>query len=240
MKIDCLNKHIVLVGNSVDSLTKKQGRDIDSFDLVVRFGKGVPTGKEKFIGSRTDIWATGSLRSKMRNQYPEETKVLYNPSFFEKKISHPNYEHTVMFTPDELENIHSKHINTYTPNSEKRKRLSIGLLTALYFCTKVNTFSSLTFINFDFFHKGVKFINGKTNKGTTATSWHLPLVLSPFEDPEDKLENHPAHEPSIEQNIVKGLLETRDDVFFIGDLNPTYSYENISELSWDKYRKPIN
>ena len=47
MKIDCLNKHIVLVGNSVDSLTKKQGRDIDSFDLVVRFGKGVPTGKEK-------------------------------------------------------------------------------------------------------------------------------------------------------------------------------------------------
>lgn len=239
MQLDCNNKHIVLVGNSIDSLTKKQGKEIDNFDIVVRFGKGVPTGREEYIGSRTDIWATGSLRSKMRDQYPEDTKVLYNPSCFTYLEEYPDYEHTVMFTPSELEYIHSDYLNSYTPNTDQRKRLSIGLLTALYFCTKVNTFASLTFINFDFFHKGTKFKDEMHDKESVATSWHLPLAVPQFEDKEDALRNHPSHDSQQEKKIVQSLLYNRNDIYFIGDIAPEYSYEDVSELAFDKYRKPI-
>ena len=239
MQLDCNNKHIVLVGNSIDSLTKKQGKEIDNFDIVVRFGKGVPTGREEYIGSRTDIWATGSLRSKMRDHYPEDTKVLYNPSCFTYLEEYPHYEHTVMFTPDELEYIHSDYLKSYTPNTDQRKRLSIGLLTALYFCTKVNTFASLTFINFDFFHKGTKFKDEMHDKESVATSWHLPLAVPQFEDKEDALRNHPSHDSEQEKKIVQSLLYNRNDIYFIGDIAPEYSYEDVSELAWDNYRKPI-
>lgn len=49
----CRDKKICLLGNANSVLDKK--RDIDSFDVVGRMNRGTPRGKEKFIGSRTDI-----------------------------------------------------------------------------------------------------------------------------------------------------------------------------------------
>ena len=47
------NKNVVLVGNSVEILQYDFGNYIESFDTVVRFGKGIPEDKlHEHIGSR--------------------------------------------------------------------------------------------------------------------------------------------------------------------------------------------
>ena len=71
------NKNVILVGNSVEILQFEHGDWIDSHDVVVRFGKGLPTeDKYKSIGSRTDIWVSGYLRSKHQVFYPHAIKLL--------------------------------------------------------------------------------------------------------------------------------------------------------------------
>ena len=55
-------KRIILVGNSVEILQYEYGDYIESFDTVVRFGRGAPYDYTTSLGSRTDIWVTGLLR----------------------------------------------------------------------------------------------------------------------------------------------------------------------------------
>ena len=49
----CKDKRICLIGNA-DSILRRK-RDIDSFDVICRMNRGMPEGKEDFIGSRTDV-----------------------------------------------------------------------------------------------------------------------------------------------------------------------------------------
>jgi len=226
MQMFCNNKHVLLVGNSVDGFNKKQGKIIDSFDVVVRFGKGVPDGHEEYIGSKTDVWSTGSFRSKMRNYFPSNIPVLYNSYTISKKKQTPPYPHIEMFNEEELEKLKKE--------CPTNKRMSIGVLTALYFCTKVNTFASLTFINFDFFSKGIKFKDMKQDREALATSWHLPIVRAKYDNTESE---NPAHDSSYEKQIISKLL-TRKDVFFIGDSNPTKEIISVDRASWDYFRQP--
>ena len=56
---------VILVGNSVELLQHEYGSYIDSFDTIVRFGKGIPTDENfEQIGKKTDIWITGFLRQR--------------------------------------------------------------------------------------------------------------------------------------------------------------------------------
>jgi len=58
------NKNVILVGNSVEILNYEKGEFIDSFDVVIRMGKGYPrSSHNKRIGKRIDIWAAGFLRA---------------------------------------------------------------------------------------------------------------------------------------------------------------------------------
>lgn len=61
MRIDDLQgylkgKTVAIIGNS-QSVLKAEHPEIDGFDIVIRMNKGFPQGKEKHIGSRTDILA---------------------------------------------------------------------------------------------------------------------------------------------------------------------------------------
>ena len=70
-------KNIILVGNSVEILEYKYGDVIESYDVVVRFGRGVPTpDKVQAIGKRTDIWITGLLRQKWEKFFPKAFKLF--------------------------------------------------------------------------------------------------------------------------------------------------------------------
>ena len=49
---------VIIVGNSPSILTKELGSIIDSYDVVIRINRCVTKGFEKYIGEKTNIWAT--------------------------------------------------------------------------------------------------------------------------------------------------------------------------------------
>ena len=49
---------VIIVGNSPNVLKHQNGKWIDDFDVVIRINRCITKGFEKFIGSKTDIWAT--------------------------------------------------------------------------------------------------------------------------------------------------------------------------------------
>ena len=71
------NKNILLVGNSVEILHHDYGSIIESYDVIVRFGRGMPsTSNRNSIGSRTDVWVSGLLRKGNRKNFPDAIPLI--------------------------------------------------------------------------------------------------------------------------------------------------------------------
>lgn len=49
------DKSVALVGNGHMMLDNNHGEEIDLYDIVIRCNKGFPKGKEKHLGTKTDI-----------------------------------------------------------------------------------------------------------------------------------------------------------------------------------------
>ena len=69
----CRDRRICLLGNANSVLDKE--KNIDSFDIVARMNRGKPQGKERFIGSRTDILFLSTHMS------GENIRSSFNPRF---------------------------------------------------------------------------------------------------------------------------------------------------------------
>jgi len=167
------NKSVILVGNSVEILQFEHGDWIDSHDVVVRFGKGLPTeDKYKSIGSRTDIWVSGYLRSKHQIFYPHAIKLLnrarvdLNSDVSRHKIGK---DWITMFTDDELKAIYKEF--GLKNDDFFGKRPSNGFIAILFFTRMVHVWKKLSLIGFDFFAKSVPFKVGTA----VPYSWHLPI-----------------------------------------------------------------
>ena len=96
---------VILVGNSVELLQHEYGSYIDSFDTIVRFGKGIPTDENfEQIGKKTNIWITGFLRQRHYHKF-ENVKILFNRCriHMDTEPSTPKFTqpHEVMFTEDD-------------------------------------------------------------------------------------------------------------------------------------------
>ena len=65
----CKDKRMCIIGNA-DSVLKKK-KNIDGYDIIGRMNRGKPVGKEKYIGSRTDILflSTGMSRKSIETSY---------------------------------------------------------------------------------------------------------------------------------------------------------------------------
>jgi hypothetical protein len=71
LKEHVAGKKVCLVGNSATIFSDKHhGELIDSFDVVLRFGKGVPYTKySSYLGTKKDIWFFGSARAGMWHHF---------------------------------------------------------------------------------------------------------------------------------------------------------------------------
>ena len=226
-------KNIILVGNSLSALEKDNGELIDSYDLVLRFGKGVPDLYPKQLGTRTDIWSTGAFRQGMRDYWPKEAKVLYNPGRWGGKVepSLPNYEYIQMYDPATIKGIGASYGDTVG-------RLSAGAVTAHWLCnTPECEFASITLINFDFFHTAGTYNDNKHGVVNVASSWHIPLLLPQYFSYNDKLGGHPSHTISVEKKLFSELLE-RDNVHMIGPMPEAFQQIVLKEAAWDETRQP--
>jgi hypothetical protein len=224
----CKDKRILLVGNNLTALERKQARIIDNYDIVVRFGKGIQSGFEEYIGSKTDVWMTGEFRRDMHRLLSKDVVCLYNPSFI-KKAEPPSWQHVKMFDPAEAKEINKEFC-------KPGDRLSAGAFTSLFFFRKVKTYKELAFINFDFFQGTGKFTDAKHNIDSYASSWHLPL-LKPKDIPVDPL-NNPVHAYSAEKAVFNSVEDER--VNFIGLSYDRPTYLKLQNAAWDKIRRPNN
>jgi len=201
------DKNIILVGNSVEIMEYDLKEYIESFDVVVHFGKAIGRNKrqEKSLGDRTDIWVTGSFRAPMWHEYNTEftkgkfknTKIILNRCRLHldaKPPKTPPFLYTNMFSDEELVNVFDEFgFGGDTPDNSK-KRPSAGFLVILFFIRKVKIYKSLNLIGFDFFSKSTDRIRPGC-KIKTPHSWHLPLYTT----------SESAHNVDIEQGYVKKL-----------------------------------
>ena len=134
----CKGKNICLLGNANSVLDKK--KDIDSFDIVGRMNRGTPAGKEKFIGSRTDIFFLSTHMS------GENIRRSFDPRFAvwmtrcNRLASSWVLKSAIQNPMEDWDALHDKlNINPTT-----------GMM-ALNFLLKHIDFKSLTIYGFDFF-----------------------------------------------------------------------------------------
>ena len=171
------NKNLILVGNSVEILHYQHGKFIDSHDVVMRMGRGLPNPNSledhsKSIGTKTDVWITGFLRANMSQQNRVRKipiKLLNRTRMHMTTPRELEYDmdHTEMFSDTEILEIYKEF--GYKDDS-KEGRPSNGFITLLWLIKKAWVWKSLTLIGFDFFAKYYPIDVGSSK----PQSWHLP------------------------------------------------------------------
>lgn len=229
------DKRVIVVGNNVTALEKVQGDLIDSYDVVIRFGKGLPDGKEKYIGSVTDVWVTGIFRKNMRNMVSPSTIVLYNNNVYSPDMQVlPTYEYLSMYSYDEIKEIAKEYIDPEEKLISGEPRLSAGATTAHWLVNVVGGYESITFINFDFFQQAVMYYDRKQDTKNVASSWHIPIAVIKYVDLEHP-EIHPAHSSKAEKALFSKILQA-PNAYFIGDTINAPSIIEADNIPWDNTR----
>jgi hypothetical protein len=151
IKALCKGKRMCIIGNA-DSVLNKE-KDIDSFDVIGRMNRGEPQGKEKYLGSRTDILFLSTSMSGKNIQTAFAPKYilwmtvcnrLAQPWVLRNAVQNPRRDWQVLY--DELG------INPTT-----------GLMSLKFVLDHIE-FKSLTIYGFDFF-KTKTWYNTKIDDG---------------------------------------------------------------------------
>lgn len=182
----CQNKRVLIVGNSISLFNKPYGEFIDSFDVVVRMGKGYPWPEFKeHLGSKTDVWVLSILRA---NHYPDfkgtpfQVLNISQISVYDSKkstttISKHFYEEEFeiykdYFVMGDIKKTRAL-IKTAYGTVDINQRASQGALTLAYFTNIIRSYKELHVIGFDFFEGKVQYeLNGEVNE---VSSFHLPV-----------------------------------------------------------------
>tara|TARA_A100001015_G_C14961161_1_gene700959 strand:+ start:667 stop:1467 length:801 start_codon:yes stop_codon:yes gene_type:complete len=242
------DKNVIIVGNNLDSLEKKNGDFIDGYDRVIRLGKGIPnTMTQEYIGTFTHAWASGELRLPMKDLLAKGTQVLFNPS-----ISNRNAKGKWMPLHKKIRTMldDSNYIQMYNQrkiDSIKEKfdvsdyrRLSGGAILSHWITHACRGWKSLTFINFDCFKKSMVFTDTSQGRDSISSSYHMPL-LGKQHMPEDFTAipyGHPAHDVQGETRLFLGLLTVKN-THWIGDppsLNAMPQIIKTPNVIWSKGR----
>ena len=239
------DKRIIFVGNSVELMEHKMANFINSYDIVVRFGRAIGANKlqEESLGTKVDIWVTGQFRAPMYKELKEEfktgkfknVKILVNrcrgnfglKTWILEDHLPKGMSYTQMYTDNEIIGLMKEFGKNLAGTNTLRP--SAGFLTILWFIYKVKTYKSISLIGFDFFAKSVTSRSvDKHGKKSAADphSWHMPCYL----------EKRGAHDMRLEQDVMcslerRGLIKW----YVLSDLK-----ENIIKYTdWMKGEKII-
>jgi hypothetical protein len=135
------DKTICLLGNAKSILKFK--KNIDKFQIICRCNKGVPTNKEQYIGSRTDVLFISTKVSDYT------IKHIFNPKFI---IWTTRWGRKKLATSYILNNAIQNLIKDYNEllNLLPKKILPSTGFLALYFLIKHVKFKKLIIYGFDF------------------------------------------------------------------------------------------
>lgn len=182
----CQNKRVLIVGNSISLFNKPYGEFIDSFDVVVRMGKGYPWPEFKeHLGSKTDVWVLSILRANHYADFkgtPFQVLNISQISVYDSKrntttISKHFYEEDFeiykdYFVMGDIKKTRAL-IKIAYGTVDINQRASQGALTLAYFTNIIRHYKELHVIGFDFFEGKLQYeMNGEVNE---VSSFHLPV-----------------------------------------------------------------
>ena len=221
-------KRVLILGNSLSLFAAETGEFIDSFDIVVRVGKGLPYKDfKKYVGEKIDVWSFGVLRSGMIKHVNCKFKVFnflqvyaYNesdlmvvPKFM---FSGKHQIYRDFFLLGSYGDI-KKYLKLFPKDPDMR--ISQGLATILFFIDKIKSFKELHLYGFDFFEKAVNY--NLENEVKQAHSWHIPRSKFGLEHPHingvekkfiTKLHNkglltfHPCPDGEVDKYVLNSLF----------------------------------
>ena len=150
IKSFCLDKKIIIVGNSSRLFNHNYGRLIDSYDIVVRINRGYQQGNlyNKIIGSKTTILSIGVKSGNAAMEIIGVNPFTYvlSPIIWSDKLQLPN-----------VYNVEVKDYNILKDSANTNKP-STGISTYNFF-NNLNSFNRLDLVGFDFFESSNSFRN---------------------------------------------------------------------------------
>ena len=193
-------KSVIVVGNSIKMLQAEYGKLINSYDVVVRLGKGLADPPlYPLIGSKTSIWFSGMLRAGLYDRVDckwkiltPSTKTIYDNDLFipvNKALFKEDFQpYRHYFWSDNLQATAEYWSNL---GFNKDTRPSQGIICCDFLARKVDV--SFDVIGFDFFTEKL------TVDGKEYTSWHLPKKVGAVDDY--------AHGAAIEKHIMEQMIQ---------------------------------
>jgi len=163
----CKGKEICILGNANSILNGK--KNIDSFDIVGRMNRGTPRGKEKFIGSHTDILFLSTHMSGENIQRSFDPRFVLWMTACNRLASSWTLKNAIQNPPEDWDALYDKlSINPTT-----------GMM-ALNFILKYIDFKSLTIYGFDFFETktwyNTRIDNGQKHSGKKEKGLFMEMI----------------------------------------------------------------
>lgn len=243
----CQDKKVIIVGNSISLFNKPYGEFIDSFDVVVRLGKGYPWPEFKeHLGSKVNVWVLSILRANHYNEYKNVPFQVLNISQISVYDSSRN---TTTISKHFYEEDFEIYKDYFLMGDLKRtkglikaaygiidinQRASQGVLTLSYFTNIIRSYKELHVIGFDFFEGKVQYaFNGQMNE---VSSFHLPI-------PSYKGSNSNPHtgmlvEGHPDKRYIQKLRDEKKIIFHeMEPLVNTQELQDKVQLMMKKFRK---
>lgn len=207
----CSDKSVIVVGNSLSLFGDTYGDLINSYDVIVRMGRGYPEPEfEKFIGNRTDCWIFSSLRTGMYKKFDRCPFRIFNLSQF--FIYDENYQFLHIDKHQFFDDFQVYKDYFMMGNIDQIKRLievaglgqraSQGAVALSYFVNVIQSYKKLDIIGFDFFEATVNYELYKNVH--TVSSYHLPVPTSKvnphFDTKVDTVNKEKAYISSLENS----------------------------------------
>ena len=159
-----MSDRIIVVGNGESVLESEAGNIIDNFKTVVRLGRYVTDGFEKYVGSKTDIISTiywkldiDRLRDhKVILSVPlnYQEKFIESEEFITKEFSEYKKNIIHLNTFNDIAGIKGMYLDTMPPLKDiDNVNFSLGFKT-FYFISKLFPDKKIYATGFDFFKTG--------------------------------------------------------------------------------------
>lgn len=207
----CSNKSVLIVGNSISLFGDSYGKLIDSYDVVVRLGKGYPEKEfEEFIGKKTDCWIFSPLRTGMYKKFSECPFKVFNMTqffFYDPNHQFLNIHKRLFYEQFQIYKDYFmlgnyRQVKYIIKKTNTGNRASQGITTISYFINIIKSYKKLDIIGFDFFESKVNY--ELNNHKHTVNSFHLPLPVvntrNPhFDDKIDKINKEKEYVMSLKK-----------------------------------------
>ena len=208
------NKRVLLLGNSLSLFADKYGEFIDSFDAVIRVGRGVVyEDLSDYLGVKFDGWSFGSLRAYVYykcEHVPFKFFNLMQIEFYNSERMYLNFPKILLTEKFQLYKDYflmgnEKDLKFYlqTIVNKNNERVSQGAITLSFLLNKCSTFKELHVFGFDFFESSTNYILNNNNK-RVSHSWHMPMTKGNETQP---------HNGKVEKDYINGLIRNKKITF---------------------------